>query len=83
MSPIDAPPSLRIAGVRKAFPGVVAVAGADLEVHGGEILALVGEIGAPQVVCCPIGTPVRDLLALAGPSTPEAVVTRVRRPTPS
>ncbi|MEZ4388910.1 MAG: sugar ABC transporter ATP-binding protein [Candidatus Krumholzibacteriia bacterium] len=39
-------PLLRLTGVRKTFPGVVAVAGADLVVHAGEVLALVGENGA-------------------------------------
>jgi len=37
---------LRLRGVRKTFPGTVAVAGADLDVLPGEILALVGENGA-------------------------------------
>jgi ABC-type sugar transport system ATPase subunit len=37
---------LRLRGVRKTFPGVVAVAGADLDVRAGEVLALVGENGA-------------------------------------
>lgn len=46
MSPSAADPLLRLCGVRKTFPGVVAVAGADLEVRAGEILALVGENGA-------------------------------------
>lgn len=39
-------PLLALAGVRKAYPGVVAVAGADLAIAGGEIVALVGENGA-------------------------------------
>ena len=46
MPPASQPPLLRLRGVRKTFPGVVAVAGADLDVHGGEIVALVGENGA-------------------------------------
>ncbi len=40
------PPLLRIGGVRKAFPGALAVANADLEVRAGEVHALVGENGA-------------------------------------
>jgi ABC-type sugar transport system ATPase subunit len=39
-------PLLRLQGVRKTFPGTVAVAGADLDLRAGEVLALVGENGA-------------------------------------
>jgi ribose transport system ATP-binding protein len=41
-----APPALRMAGVRKAFPGVVALDGVDLEVRRGEVHVLLGENGA-------------------------------------
>jgi len=37
---------LRLTGVRKTFPGVIAVADADLHVTAGEVVALVGENGA-------------------------------------
>jgi ribose transport system ATP-binding protein len=37
---------LRIAGLRKAYPGVVALGGVDLDVRASEVLALVGENGA-------------------------------------
>ncbi|MCB8877149.1 sugar ABC transporter ATP-binding protein [Acidisoma silvae] len=37
---------LSVSGIRKAFPGVQALAGVDLEVRAGEIHALVGENGA-------------------------------------
>ncbi|MBD3672589.1 MAG: sugar ABC transporter ATP-binding protein [Planctomycetaceae bacterium] len=33
-------------GIEKTFPGVKALAGVDLKVHGGEVLALLGENGA-------------------------------------
>lgn len=46
VSSSSAYPLLRLQGVRKTFPGVVAVAGADLHVAAGEVLALVGENGA-------------------------------------
>jgi simple sugar transport system ATP-binding protein len=39
-------PALRMVGIRKAFPGVVANDGAELEVKKGEIHALLGENGA-------------------------------------
>ncbi|WP_442581274.1 sugar ABC transporter ATP-binding protein [Mesorhizobium sp. ASY16-5R] len=39
-------PFLRLAGVRKAYPGVVALAGFDLEVRPGEVIGIVGENGA-------------------------------------
>ncbi|HOX25478.1 MAG TPA: sugar ABC transporter ATP-binding protein [Candidatus Krumholzibacteria bacterium] len=46
MPPAVDTPLLSLRGVRKTFPGVVAVAGADLDVRAGEVLALVGENGA-------------------------------------
>ena len=39
-------PALALRGIRKAFPGVVAVDGVDLDLYPGEIHALVGENGA-------------------------------------
>lgn len=39
-------PLLRVTGIRKAFPGVVAVRSADLELRSGGIHALVGANGA-------------------------------------
>lgn len=41
-----APPLLRMTGIRKAFPGVLAVDGVDFTVAAGEIHALLGENGA-------------------------------------
>jgi ABC-type sugar transport system ATPase subunit len=37
---------LRLAGIRKSFPGVQALRGVDLELWAGEVLAIVGENGA-------------------------------------
>jgi len=45
-APGGAAPLLRLEGVRKAFPGVLAVREASLDVRGGEVHALVGENGA-------------------------------------
>ncbi|MBK8083438.1 MAG: sugar ABC transporter ATP-binding protein [Devosia sp.] len=39
-------PFLRLTGVRKAYPGVVALAGFDMAVGHGEVIGLVGENGA-------------------------------------
>lgn len=39
-------PALVMRGIRKAYPGVVAVDGVDLDLYPGEIHALVGENGA-------------------------------------
>lgn len=41
-----AEPLLRLRGITKRFPGVVANDGVDLEVFSGEVLALLGENGA-------------------------------------
>jgi general nucleoside transport system ATP-binding protein len=37
---------LRMTGIRKSFPGVVAVDGLDLEVGAGEVMGILGENGA-------------------------------------
>ncbi len=42
----DAPVALRMRGIRKAFPGVVALDGVDLDVRQGEVHVLLGENGA-------------------------------------
>ena len=39
-------PALELRGIQKAYPGVVAVGGVDLDLRAGEIHALVGENGA-------------------------------------
>ncbi|GAA5051468.1 sugar ABC transporter ATP-binding protein [Nocardia callitridis] len=45
-SPEDRPPALRLRGVNKRFPGVVAVSDVDLEILAGEVHVLAGENGA-------------------------------------
>ncbi len=43
---IETPPLLRMTGVRKRFPGVVALDGVDLDLRAGEVHILLGENGA-------------------------------------
>ena len=45
-APAAAEPFLRLSGVRKSYPGVLALDGLDLEVRPGEVIGLVGENGA-------------------------------------
>src|SRR6476646_3387222 len=40
------PPVLKVSGISKAFPGVKALEGVELEIGRGEIVALIGENGA-------------------------------------
>src|SRR5207237_5197838 len=40
------PPALEMRGIRKAFPGVVALDGVDLSLRAGEVHMLLGENGA-------------------------------------
>jgi ribose transport system ATP-binding protein len=43
---VNATPVLEMKGISKRFPGVVALNHVDLEVHAGEVVALIGENGA-------------------------------------
>lgn len=45
-SPPSAPPLLSMRGISKRFGATAALSGVDLEVRGGEVLALIGENGA-------------------------------------
>ena len=44
--PASAEPFLRLSGLRKTYPGVVALADFSMEVRPGEVIGLVGENGA-------------------------------------
>src|ERR671937_2340556 len=47
MSSVDAvPPALRVAGISKSFPGMLALQDVDFEVRPGEVHVLAGENGA-------------------------------------
>lgn len=65
-------PLLEARGVRKAFPGVLALDGVDLEIYAGEVVALVGENGAGKStlmkVLAGLHRPDRGELRMAGES---------------
>ncbi|PPJ40316.1 ATP-binding cassette domain-containing protein, partial [Pseudoxanthomonas sp. KAs_5_3] len=44
--PLGATPLVRIRGLGKRFGGTLALAGVDLDVHAGSVLALLGPNGA-------------------------------------
>lgn len=58
-----AAPFLRLRGVTKTFPGVTALAALELEVHRGELLALVGPSGCGKTTA---------LRIMAGLETPDS-----------
>jgi ABC-type sugar transport system ATPase subunit len=60
--------AVRMQGMSKSFPGVVALDGVDLEVRRGEVMALVGENGAGKSTLLKI---------LAGMYTPDGGVVEV------
>ena len=62
--------AVRMQGMSKSFPGVVALDGVDLEVRRGEVMALVGENGAGKSTLLKI---------LAGMYTPDGGVVEVER----
>ena len=46
MATVEAQPLLEMTGIEKTFPGVRALRGVNLDLHYGEVLALLGENGA-------------------------------------
>ncbi len=68
--PTVAEPVLRMRGIGKKFPGVIALADVDLELVPGEVTALVGENGAGKStlvkILCGIYQPDSGVIELAG-----------------
>lgn len=60
---MTAPPTLRAEGISKRYGHVTALDGADLEVHAGEVCALIGDNGAGKSTLVKI---------LSGAETPDA-----------
>jgi ribose transport system ATP-binding protein len=61
-APADGPALLRLRGIRKGFPGVVALDGVDFDLRAGEVHVLLGENGAGKSTFVRIlsGATVRD-----------------------
>ena len=59
---------LEMRGIRKAYPGVLALEGVDLDLHAGEVLARVGENGAGKSTLIKV---------LGGAVTPDAGTIRI------
>ncbi len=69
--------ALRMRGIRKAFPGVVALDGVDLDVRAGEVHVLLGENGAGKSTLMKIlsGAVVRDAGTIEIAGQPVALLT--------
>jgi ABC-type sugar transport system ATPase subunit len=66
-SPLSTP-LLEMRGIEKSFPGVRALRGVDLDLHAGEVVALLGENGAGKSTLIKV---------LAGAHRPDAGVIRI------
>ena len=61
-------PLLQVRGVSKGFPGVQALSQVDLDLHGGEVLAVIGENGAGK------STLMKVLAGLISPDSGEVLL---------
>ena len=61
-------PALTMLGITKRFPGVLALSDVDIELHRGEILALIGENGAGK------STLMRVLAGICSPDAGEVAI---------
>ncbi len=70
-------PALEMQGIRKAFPGVVALDGVDLDVRAGEVHVLLGENGAGKSTLMKIlsGAVLRDAGEIRIDGRPAALAT--------
>jgi ABC-type sugar transport system ATPase subunit len=68
LSSLTDAPLLEMRGIEKSFPGVRALRGVDLELHAGEMVALLGENGAGKSTLIKV---------LAGAHRPDAGVIRI------
>ena len=70
----DAPPLLRLTGVRKTYPGVTALADFSMTIAPGEVVGLVGENGAGK------STLMKILGGVTAPDTGSIEIDGVRGP---
>jgi rhamnose transport system ATP-binding protein len=74
VAPLSAPqPVLRLSGISKSFPGVRALSDVQLELHAGEVTALIGENGAGKSTIVKVLTgiyqPDAGVIEVAGQTT--------------
>ena len=75
VQPASAEPFLKLSGLRKTYPGVVALADFNIEIWPGEVIGLVGENGAGKSTLMNIlggvTEPDRGTIAIDGVAYPD------------
>ena len=81
MSSDPAAPVLEMRGIRKVFPGVVALDSVDLTLHAGDVHMLLGENGAGKSTLMKIlaGAYRKDAGEIRLNGQPVAIVSHIRR----